>query len=54
MAQPATKRLPLGIDPFWDKLTPDPAPPSLGEMESIVQIGTSGQRKHHFRHATRA
>ena len=25
MAQPATKRTPLGIDPFWDKPTPDPA-----------------------------
>ena len=24
MAQPATKRTPLGIDAFWDKLTPDP------------------------------
>ena len=24
MAQPATKRTPLGIDPFWDKPTPDP------------------------------
>ena len=23
MAQPATKRPPLGIDPFWDKPTPD-------------------------------
>ena len=24
MAQSATKRTPLGIDPFWDKPTPDP------------------------------
>ena len=24
MAQPATKRTPLGIDLFWDKPTPDP------------------------------
>ena len=24
MAQPATKRTSLGIDPFWDKPTPDP------------------------------
>ena len=24
MAQPATKRTPLGIDAFWDKPTPDP------------------------------
>ena len=24
MAKPATKRTPLGIDPFWDKPTPDP------------------------------
>ena len=24
MAQPATKRTPLGIDTFWDKPTPDP------------------------------
>ena len=24
MAQPATKRTPLGIEPFWDKPTPDP------------------------------
>ena len=24
MAQPANKRTPLGIDPFWDKPTPDP------------------------------
>ena len=24
MVQPATKRTPLGIDPFWDKPTPDP------------------------------
>ena len=23
MAQSANKRTPLGIDPFWDKLTPD-------------------------------
>ena len=24
MAQSATKRTPFGIDPFWDKPTPDP------------------------------
>ena len=24
MAQPATKRTPLGIDPFWDIPRPDP------------------------------
>ena len=24
MAQPATKRTPLGIDPYWDKSTPEP------------------------------
>ena len=53
MAQSATKRTPLGIDPFWDKPTLDP-PPSLGEVAGTVQTSTLGQRKHHFGHTTRS
>ena len=52
MAQSATKRTPLGIDPFWDKPTPDP--PLRREKEGTVQTGTLDQRKHQFGHATRS
>ena len=50
MAQPANKRTPLGIDAFWDKLTPDP--PHRLEKWRVQYKLAQLQRRIYSRHTT--